>query len=162
MTKKLRDSLVFVSAALILLPATAGAFGLSGLGFKVGYLGPEDSDATAVGSAHLEFEQPGSRFHLLPNVQFWSNDLLTDVNPNFDLYYHFVSEGEVTPYVGGGIGLHFLDVDVPGVDSETDVGGNLMGGLRFPARNMHFFMEGRYTISDVNQGSLQGGMTFHL
>jgi hypothetical protein len=147
---------------IVLTPFPAGALGLAGIGFKTGYLDSDDVDGTLAISGHLEFEHPGSRLHVLPSLYAWSSDPITDINPNLDVYYHFSPEGTVTPYLGAGLGLHFLDVDLPGAGSETDVGGNFFGGVRFPMRSSHLFLEGRYAVSDVSQGSLLGGVTLHL
>jgi hypothetical protein len=37
---------------------------------------------------------------------------------------------------------------------------NLMGGMRFPGAANHYFLEGRYTASDVSQVSVLTGITF--
>jgi opacity protein-like surface antigen len=82
-----------------------------------------------------------------------------DLSPNLDLTYHFDREGRVTPYVGGGLGLHFVDDD-RGDRSGTSLGLNLVGGLRFPTAAHRYFLEGRYTASDISQFALMGGVTF--
>ena len=45
--------------------------------------------------------------------------------------------------------------------SNTEVGLNLFGGLRMPGPYSHYFVEGRYTASDISQFSVLGGVTFH-
>lgn len=147
-------------AAVLLAPTGAHAYGFSGAGGKLGYANPEHLDGTASVSVHAEFEQPESRLHLLPNLGYWNVDRVSDVNPNMDVYYHFVREGKVTPYVGGGVGLNIVHRDRVD-DTSTDLGMNLMGGLRFPGRTNHVFVEGRYTASDISQVSLLTGITFH-
>jgi hypothetical protein len=138
----------------------AYAFGLTGGGGKLGVVDPEGRmDETAAFSAHLEFEEPGSKVHLIPGVGYWNQDGVSDVNPNLDLYYHFLPEGRVTPYVGAGMGLHAYDFD-SGAD-ETDIGANLIGGVRVPLQKSHFFMEGRYVASELSQFGIAGGVTIH-
>jgi hypothetical protein len=148
--------------ALMLLagPAGAGSYGLSGFGGKLGYVNPEGLDGTLHAGAHLEFEAAGTRLHILPNVMFWRANDVRDVNPNVDLYYHFNAEGMVTPYVGAGLGVNFID-DERFNTSDSHIGANLMGGMRFPGASSHYFVEGRYTASDISQFSVLGGMTFH-
>lgn len=150
------------AAALVLAvgPAHAASFGLSGFGGKLGYANPEDLDGTLHAGAHLEFEAPGTRLHILPNVMFWRSNDVRNVNPNVDVYYHFYSEGLVTPYVGGGLGVNFFDDERINV-SKTDVGANMMAGLRFPGSASHYFLEGRYSVSDFSTFSVLGGVTFH-
>lgn len=163
MMRKRTSLAVLVTAALaavLLAPGPAGAYGFSGAGGKLGYANPEHLDGTASVSVHAEFEKPDSRLHLLPNLGYWNVDHVSDVNPNMDVYYHFIREGKVTPYVGGGLGLNIVHRDRID-DTSTDLGMNVMGGLRFPGRSNHVFVEGRYTASDVSQVSLLTGITFH-
>ena len=147
-------------AIVLLVPIPAHAYGLSGIGGKLGYANPENLDGTAAMSVHAEFEQSNTRVHLLPNLGYWNVDRVSDVSPNMDVYYHFNREGRMTPYVGGGVGLNIVHRDRID-DTSTDLGMNLMGGLRFPGRTNHVFLEGRYNASDVSQVSLLTGITFH-
>jgi len=146
--------------AALALPIPAHAFGLSGFGAKVGVMEPEDLDGTLAVAGHLEFEQPGSPVHLLPSVMYWNSDDVSDLSANADLYYHFVPEGVVTPYVGGGLGIHSFNNDRTN-RSNTDLGANVFGGVRFPASSSHYFVEGRFTASDISQFAILGGITFH-
>jgi hypothetical protein len=163
MARRLSFSIALLAAIALLSPSWTHAYEMSGVGFKLGYVSPEDLDGTVNVSGHLEFEESGSRVHLLPNVAYWNSDFVSDVNPNFDLYYHFEREGSVTPYIGGGVGIHVLSFDVPEGfdDSETDFGVNAMLGVRFPSTNNHIFVEGRAAITDVSQLAILGGITFH-
>lgn len=148
------------TAGLLATPLPAGAFDLTGFGGKLGYLAPESHDGTLAVGAHVEFEKPGSRVHLLPNLMYWKAGDLSDLSANADLYYHFVSEGQVTPYVGAGLGVNFFSDDRSN-QSDTKLGLNLIGGFRIPAPAVHYFLEGRYTASDISQFALLGGITFH-
>lgn len=151
-----------LAATLIAAGAgTARAFGLTGIGGRIGTLDPDGREGTLAGGAHLEFEELGSRFHVQPNFIYWSSDGLSDANPNFDLSYHFAPAGRVSPYLGGGAGLHFYGSDGPG-DPGTDVGLNLFGGLVIPSPSASFFMEGRYVASDRSQAAIYGGVTLPL
>lgn len=160
---RLTTACAVVCAAWLTLGAAtspAHAFGFTGFGGKFGYTSPEDLDGTATLGVHAEFEDAGSRLHLLPNVMYWDSNNVRDLSTNFDLYYHFNPEGTVTPYVGGGLGINFFK-DERFDRNHSDLGLNLMGGLRFPGQASHYFVEGRYTASDVNQFALLGGLTFH-
>jgi len=141
-------------------PTQSSALGVEGMGGKLGYSNPENLDGTTMLGVHAELEQRGSRVHVLPNVMYWNVDRVRDVNPNVDAYYHFEREGKVTPYLGAGVGLNIVHNDR--VDrTNTDMGMNVMGGVRFPGSAHHVFVEGRYTASDVNQASILTGVTFH-
>lgn len=153
-------SSILCVALLLSSPAPASAFGMSGVGGKLGYVTPENLDGTLAIVGHLEFEQPGSRLHLVPSVMYWQSNNLSDISANADLYYHFSPEGVVTPYVGAGLGLNFFNNDSSN-NSSTDVGANVFGGVRIPASNLHYFLEGRYTASERSQFGILGGITIH-
>ncbi len=156
-------SLFMVAAALLLsllvLPSLARGYGLTGVGGSLGYANPEDLDGTAALGVQAVLEQPGTRLHLDPNMRYWNVDGVRDVAPNVDVTYHFRPEARWTPYVGGGLGMNFVH-DRRLDHSESDLGVNAIAGLRFPASAGRYFVEGRYTASDVNQVALLTGITF--
>ena len=147
-------------AGLCAAPAASLAYDMTGAGGKLGFISPEDLDGTVMVGGHLEFEQGASRFHLMPNLMYWRVDRTSDVNPNFDVYYHFNTQSQTTPYVGGGLGLNVTNSDLPD-RTNTALGANVIGGLRFPGGSNHYFLEGRFTASDVSQLALVGGITFN-
>jgi hypothetical protein len=147
-------------AGILATPSPASAFSLTGFGGKLGFMSPENRDGTLAVGAHLEFEESGSRVHLIPNVMYWKAENLSDLSANADLYYHFIREGQVTPYVGAGLGLNSFRNDSSN-QSDMKLGLNMIGGLRFPAPAVHYFLEARYTASNISQFALLGGVTFH-
>ena len=156
-----RSRSLLVVLLLLGLAATPGlghAFGFAGAGGKVGYLTPEDGDGTTAVGAHMEFAEPGTRWHLMPGVQYWDESRMKGLNTNFDVYYHFGQDRKVTPYLGSGVGLSRIDPD--GRGSNTDLAANLFGGARFPGRSNNFYIEGRQTLTEVPQTSLSAGITF--
>jgi hypothetical protein len=159
-----RKDLCIVSAAaltiaLIAWPVIAGAYGLSGVGGSVGYASPENLDGTALVGVHATFEQPGTRLHMDPNVRYWNVNGVSDLAPNMDLTYHFGREDRWTPYVGGGMGVNFVH-DKAFDRTANDLGVNAIAGVRFPNAANKLFVEGRYTSCDIDQVSLQTGITF--
>lgn len=48
------------------------------------------------------------------------------------------------PYLTAGIGIYNLDIDVEGVDSETDFGLNGGAGIKFNLSGFNTFLEARY------------------
>jgi hypothetical protein len=154
------SAFMLLCALALMATAPAHAFGLSGFGGKLGYLRAEDLGGTATFGGHLEFERSGSRFHLQPSVMYWKEDGISDLSVNGDVYYHFASEGQVTPYLGAGLGANIFDNEFTD-QSDTELGANLFGGMRMPALGNHyFFMEARLTASEIGQFSVLGGMTF--
>ncbi len=155
---------MFMGCLLAGAASPAGAFRLSGAGLRTGVVEPEDLDSTVPIGGHLEFEQPGSRVHLQASLMYWNSDRYSDTNPNFDAYYHFAPAGLVSPYLGAGLGLHFLSFSGRRFtgESETNAGVNMLGGVLFPGRAARFFLEGRLAATDLNTVSILGGVTFPI
>lgn len=157
-----RISLIAMSMAVLSISAAgAHAYGVSGVGGTGGVLSPEARDATATIGVHAELEQQGTRLHLMPGVMYWGSDRTTDFNPNVDVVYHVRQEKKLGPYLGAGVGVHVRGGPLA-ADDQTDVGMNLMGGLRFPGERARIFVEGRHTVSDVSQTALLAGATFKV
>ena len=148
-------------AALFLAASSAGAYEVSGVGGSGGFISPESRDATGTLGMHAELEQRGTKVHLVPGVMYWGSDRRTDFNPNMDVLYHVRKEDRLTPYVGAGLGVHMRGGPLP-ADDATDLGMNLMGGVRFPGKTARIFVEGRHTVSDVSQTAVLAGATFRL
>ena len=150
-------ALLAVATSLVLSAPAASAFGIRGGGGRIGFLEPDAGDGGIAVGAHVEMESPGSAWHLQPNVLYWNGDPLSGFNGNLDALYHFGPQSRTVPYLGGGVGFDM--VDVPGGDSQTDLGLDMIGGVMFPSGRNTLFLEGRYTFSDVNQASLSFGIT---
>jgi hypothetical protein len=145
----------------LLVPSTSDAFSLGGIGPRIGAIDPEGLDGTFAMGMHLDFEKAGSRVHLMPNVLFWDESGLSDINPNLDVMYHFSPAGRVSPYLGAGVGIHFYSSDGPG-DPGSDPSANFFGGLLLPVGPTSLFLEGRAVVSDMNQFGILAGATFAL
>ncbi|MFI5371087.1 MAG: hypothetical protein ACHQ52_05970 [Candidatus Eisenbacteria bacterium] len=156
-----RPAAIALTLALVwvgLAAATARA-DLSGVGGSLGLASPQDLDGTASLGVHAEVTTRNAHLQMVPNMRYWSVDGISDVAPNFDVAYHFQPDRHMTPYLGGGLGVNFVHNDR--LDrSDTDLGINMIGGLRFPGDRNHYFLEGRFTASDVSQVSVQTGITF--
>lgn len=145
-------------AALAALCTPASALEVTGGGGRLGFLEPDAGDGGVALGAHVELESAGSHWHLQPNILYWNGDPLTGFDGNLDAIYHFGPQSRTSPYLGGGLG--FSVVDLPGNGgSNTDPAANLIGGVMFPTGRNSVFVEGRYTISDVNQASVLFGFT---
>jgi len=154
---------------------TDTGLGFKGIGGSIGLVDPEDASSALNLGFHVDAGQIVRNVHLIPSLQYWSvgtdvgvysadtKDLAfnTDVNVDFPL-----QGGRFTPYLGGGVGLHFLSFDssVPNVDSTSDTkfGLNVLGGMRNDVMpNLALFGELRYAfVSDANQLKVLGGFTY--
>lgn len=148
-----------VVMAVLTAPVPAHAFGFAGWGGKLGYTNPDDLDGTLTVGAHADFQQAGTRWHVQPSLMYWNTAGVSDFSLNGDLYYHLNAQGLMSPYVGAGLGMAWVDRDDR--DVETDLGVNLFGGVNFPSSAANYFVEGRYVASDVSQFAILGGITFN-
>jgi hypothetical protein len=65
----------------------------------------------------------------------------------------------LNPYVGAGLNIARASVEFEGFDhSDTEVGINLLGGLKFPTTSFTPFIEARLSIGGAEQFVLTGGI----
>jgi opacity protein-like surface antigen len=151
--------------------------GFQGLGARVGFVDPEGASSTLELGLHVDAGQFVRGVHLQPLIEYWSlgqsigpydsdiSDLSfgADVNVDFPL-----QDSRIVPYVGGGLGIHFISFDstVPNVpdNSENKLGLNIQGGIRNDIMpNLSLFGEARYNfVSDRNQLKVLGGFTYRF
>lgn len=155
---------ILTAAALISVAALtnpASAFVPTAMGPVIGAVDPDGVEGALQIGAEMSLEQAGSAVHLEPNLLFWNENGLSDVNPNFDVSYHFLPAHQVSPYIGAGLGLHFYSTDSAS-DPGTDPGANFFGGVTVPAQSMRFFFEGRVAATDRTQAGVLAGAMFYL
>jgi hypothetical protein len=122
-------------------------------------------------------------FDLLPYVEYWRNGAQIHIGDNditstrkdatlgADVRYSFQREGW-RPYVGAGLGVHFLstEVDAPSLhldhanDSVIKGGLSALAGITFPlTRRLDNFMELKYHhIPDDSQLKINMGIAWKL
>lgn len=72
-----------------------------------------------------------------------------------------LAASSVDPYVGAGLNVARASVEFLGNSaSNTEVGVNLLGGLRFPVGGLNAFGEGRFTLGGSEQLVLSFGVLF--
>ena len=151
--------------------------GFRGIGARIGFVDPEDASSTVVWGAHVDAGTLVRNVHLVPYFEYWSagaevggfeadvSDLTiaADINVDFPL-----QDARITPYLGGGLGVHFLSAEsnVPGEEGgdDTKFGLNAQGGMRNQIMpNLNLFGELRYSfVSDAGQLKLVGGFTYQF
>ncbi|HEV7238142.1 MAG TPA: hypothetical protein VGQ36_02800 [Thermoanaerobaculia bacterium] len=63
-----------------------------------------------------------------PNIEYSLADNITAGSANLDVTFDIGNFSRVTPYVGAGVGLWYIDAD--GGNNTTDLLGNLIGGVQ--------------------------------
>jgi len=175
---------VIVAAGLVLFGApthaapapastTSQGLGFRGLGARIGFVDPEGASSTVDLGLHIDAGQFVEHVHIVPLVEYWKvgasgvdvSDLMlgSDVNVDFP-----VEGGRLTPYAGGGLGLHFVKADAPpgfvGGSSDTKLGLNIQGGIKNQMMpNLGIFGEVKYNfVSNENQLKIMGGFTYNF
>ena len=148
--------------------------GFKGLGARIGMVDPEDASSTIDLGIHIDAGEFARNLHLQPIAEYWSVGVdvgtadidISDFSLGMDLLLDFpLQDSRVVPYVGGGLGMHWLKFDDGVVDeSRTKLGLNLEGGVRTDVMpNLSLFGELRYNfVSDANQLKLLGGFTYRF
>ncbi|HTM57803.1 MAG TPA: hypothetical protein VL123_05250 [Candidatus Udaeobacter sp.] len=162
------NSVALVLAALAMLaglgvgPASAASDALFGP-----RIGISSSPDQLVLGGQVEFPEFAEHLTVDPNLELGFLDHVTTVAINGDFLYHFqIRDTQWTPYAGLGLGLVVtqFDRDVFGpVDSETDVGANLILGAGVPTRSgSRFFTELRAGLGDLPQLKIMAGWNFRM
>jgi opacity protein-like surface antigen len=170
---------LIVATGLVSFSALAGAattteshgLGFQGLGARIGFVDPEGASSTVALGIHVDGGEFVRHVHVIPLVNYWkvgaSGVDVSDLTIGTDIDVDFPIEGgNLIPYAGGGLGLHFVKADNPlGPDfSDTKLGLNMQGGIKNQMMpNLAIFGELKYSfVSDVNQLQLMGGFTYNF
>lgn len=113
-----------ILALLVLVLALVPAASAADFGIRAGRFNDADSDFVG---AELLFDI--GAININPNVEYWLEDDVTAGSANLDVTFDVMSIASVTPYVGAGVGLTYFDTDALG--TESDLVGNLIGGVSF-------------------------------
>jgi hypothetical protein len=158
-----RCALMLAFTALVAGSAQADPV-VGGGGFRAGF--SVDPEQLVLGGQLIIGEiAPDMTFD--PNLELGFGDGYTIIAANMDLHYHFTIDGSRwRPYVGGGIGINFIEFDRgPGVgdNSNTEVGGNFIIGAGVPtASNNRFFTELKFGLGDIPALKALAGINFKM
>jgi opacity protein-like surface antigen len=158
--------------------------GLKALGGNVGLVSPEDIDETVGFGIFADWGNLSPSWQLGSNLDVWSKseDLgfggdvsIRDISFSTRAKYLFaVSSPKFQPFVGGGLGLHFLRAEVEFSDpffgdesysdTQTELGLDLGGGFRTPlGASSELAGDLWYSIvDDFSQLSLKMGVAFRM
>lgn len=130
---KTQRFLILLTLALVLAPlASAADFGI-----RAGRI--NDSDADFVGA---ELDVDLGFLNLNPNVEYQLEDDFTAGTANLDVTFDIAQFARVTPYLGAGVGLLYVDDDTG--NTETDLLGNLIGGVAFNFATLEPYAQVKY------------------
>lgn len=158
--------LIVIAALTLFLPLTAAAQPREGqvaLGGDIGLFFPTDEqfDGALFGGAYVEI-YPSARLGVRPSLMVTSPEYERGTDEHerqmrlgVDVLYNWEG-GTIHPFVGAGLGAHFLQFTNDGEDigeSATELGLALLGGLEvFLNRAWTVKGEGRYQWVDDERG----------
>lgn len=151
--------LLFLSSSIVM--AQDNRMGFRGWGPRMGLT--VDPDQLHFG-AHADFGYIAERLRFQPNFELGVGDNMTLAATNFEVNYRFRKDWDVwTPYLGGGIGVLFIDRESGrfGDESQSEVGVSILGGIEkaISARD-RFFLESKLKFVDMPDLKLTMGWTF--
>ncbi len=142
MTKFLRI-LTLTTIALLLAPMLSAAdFGLRAGRYN-------DADQEFVG---VEVLFDIGAININPNIEYSLEEDVTAGTANLDVTFDIASIGNITPYIGAGLGLAYVD----DIDTRTDILGNLMGGVSFNLEFLKPYAQVKYfRVLENEEGEAQ-------
>lgn len=147
--------------ALMLVPAVVAAdLGYQGWGIRAG-LG-DDPDQGIIG-AHWDLGTLIPKLRFMPSAELGIGDDHTIVSLVLPVHYTFTPDTNVTPYVGGGALLAFIERDRPrrDDDSEFDIAPTLAFGVEWLLqRSGSVFVELDVSGGDTHDAKLLVGWTW--
>jgi opacity protein-like surface antigen len=125
--------LSLIAAVLAIAPVlTAADFGVRAGRYN-------DADENFVG-AELSFDLGSIKVN--PNIEYSLADDVTAATGNLDLIWDIINVARVTPYVGAGVGLWYVDSDSG--PTQSDIVGNLIGGVSFNLTSIRPYAQVKY------------------
>ena len=158
-------ALILALLALILVPIAASVaraqdLGLTAYGLRGGVSLDDDLVQVLVGG-QVDLGRIADHVRLQPLLTVGVGDDAITLLAAGEAHYLFpVAAGSrLEPYAGGGIGVHHIDFDDSG--EETEVALLLVVGADVPlSRWWGYFVEGRFVIADQSIFRLEGGLNW--
>ena len=167
----------FFSATASLYSQTA--LGFQGVGARLGYVRPEEFSWTNSYEAFGDFGKINDIIMLHGRAGYWSDSsnagTLRDIFVGASLAYELQpSASAFTPYVGGGLSLHFMrskrdfsdlvGEDVPlQISSDSDVAVDIMSGFILKlAAGVRLNAEAMLSVTDITQFTIRGGLIYQF
>lgn len=132
-----RDHMNIRTIVLAALVLAAPALFATDFGLRVGQY--RDADQEFVG-AEVLFD--AGVLNVNPNIEYNLDGGVTSGSANLDITIDLGKFSAITPYLGAGIGLLYID-DESGID-ETDAVGNVIGGIGLDLSSLTPYAQVKY------------------
>jgi hypothetical protein len=166
--------------------AAQSDLGFKGVGAELGFVNPEDIDATLGLGVFADFGEVVPNLMLEGYLDYWSKSeeefgfeaSVRDISVGAKVKYIFeIANSSIRPFAGGGLGIHFIRGEVvipdqnlggfivPGMsvdDTSTKLGLDFGGGMSIPINYKTEFLTELWfgIVSDVNQMSFKVGAVY--
>lgn len=148
-----------LAATLLPSDATAQDLGLRAYGIRAGAALEDDAQFLVGGHADLGRLAPNLRLQPLFTVGAGSDVLTLLLGAEAHYLFPVAAGSRVEPYAGGGVGIHHVDFDEAGEDTEVAL--LVSGGVDVPVQRWWgWFVEGRFVIEDDTVFRLEGGINW--
>ena len=153
---------ILALAILAMLPAASLAGPFAAYGPHVGFSsGP---DQFVVGG-QLQWGDVAPSLDFVPSVDLGFGDNSTLVSINGDFRYRLDTRTQWQPYLGGGVGIHFISINNAGPfgqdASDTVAGGHFIAGADVATQGRsRFFLEMKLGFSDSPDFKALAGWSF--
>jgi len=113
----------------------------------------------------------GYQFGLAPKINlgpdmtyYLTSSGLTYFEINFNLFYSFVADGNLSVYGLAGLQFAYASIDLGflGSSSNSEIGINLGLGIQINLGGASLFLEPKFTINGFEQLAFSGGVRFKL
>ncbi len=125
------------------------------LGLRLGYY--TEIEEPALGVEFLTGVAPSVDFN--PNLEYVFVDHLTYLTINIDAHYDFYEKTGSFVYIGGGLGISYVDPEGP-IESETDAGINLLFGAGINRKPVIPYVQAKAVLGDNDEFVLCVGIRF--
>ena len=152
---------ILALAILVMIPAASFAGPFAAYGPHVGFSsGP---DQFVIGG-QLQWGNVAPSLDFVPGIDLGFGDNSTLVSLNGDFRYRLDTRTRWQPYLGGGVGIHFISFNSagPGPDrSDTVAGGHFIAGADVATQNRsRFFLEMKLGFADSPDFKALAGWSF--
>lgn len=157
--------LLMAAAVAATLPAAHADIGYRGWGLRVGLA---ESPDQVIGGFHWDLGEWAPHVYFQPDLEFGLGDDVFTVDFTAPATYHWENlEGNVEPYVGGGVVVALFSFDDDfnnglgngeGDDTEFEVGVEAIGGVEWRlSSGSDFFLELSIGFGDIHDAEVVAG-----
>ena len=141
----------------LLLGVAFPAYADSTIGFRAGMA--IDPDEFVIG-IHFRTDPISEKsLFIVPSFEVGFGDA-TMIAINGDIHWVFDIESKLDPYIGGGVTVNWFDTD--NGNSDTEVGGSVLGGLMLGQTDLgRMFLELKLGLGDVPDAKILVGWNLH-